>query len=69
MKKKYCKTCGELGDCDGYCDECANCWEVEKRLRSYLKSRKGIEFVLKMLENMELSDGKYHITILKVRKQ
>lgn len=56
-----CKTCGAEGDCGGTIPECIDCWEVEKRLDWYLKSRKGIRFVLDKLKNIELSDENYYI--------
>lgn len=67
MKLK-CKTCGAEGDCDGTINECVNCWEVERRLEKYLESRKGKKFVINLLKNMELSNEKYHITILEIKK-
>jgi hypothetical protein len=49
--KMECKTCGAPGDCDGTCDRCANCWEVEKRLADYIKSDNGKRFVALTLNN------------------
>ena len=52
IPKIPCKTCGDptpmLGTklCDG-------CWEVESRLPSYMKSKKGRQFVVETL-NQEL---------------
>lgn len=41
-----CTTCGKLGDLDGRLSQCANCWEVEKRLTDYLKSPAACRFVI-----------------------
>lgn len=56
--KKVCKTCGELGDCNGTCDLCANCYEVERGLFYYLRSPKGREFVLKSLETVSVPESR-----------
>jgi hypothetical protein len=45
MGDKRCETCGETGDCGGTIPKCANCWEVERRLASYLRSERGLMFV------------------------
>ncbi len=45
-----CEVCGGKGDCNGTIPKCANCWEVEKRLADYLKSPKGLAFVLASLD-------------------
>lgn len=45
-----CKKCGE--DTTNYLGghgECANCWEVEKRLEKYLQSEHGRKFVREAL--------------------
>lgn len=47
-----CKTCGRdiSNYLNGTSDECANCWEVQRRLSDYLKSDIGKAFVENALE-------------------
>ena len=49
---KKCTTCQRLGDCGGTIDKCANCWEVERRLKRYLQSAVGLAFVLNTLSEV-----------------
>lgn len=44
-----CKYCGNETQCVST-KVCNNCWEVEHRLPSFLKSEKGREFVVALLE-------------------
>ncbi len=60
-EKYKCRTCGADGDMDGTCQECANCWEVEKRLEDYLRSQKGRDFVetaLKAIAAVQIDNKK-----------
>jgi hypothetical protein len=44
-----CETCGELTAMTGT-KRCDGCWEIERRLRDYLRSDGGREFVAAALE-------------------
>ena len=46
-----CGTCGK--EAPGT-KRCANCWEVERRLRDYLRSRAGQRFVADALREAVL---------------
>lgn len=45
-----CTTCGDK--C--YLKQCTNCWEVERRLKDYMKSRKGQMFVYDVIHNLAM---------------
>jgi hypothetical protein len=50
--KVPCTTCG-FPTTFNYTGRCTNCWEVERRLKEYLKSENGREFVRKLLAGGE----------------
>jgi predicted ATP-dependent serine protease len=50
--KVPCTTCG-FQTTFNYTGRCNNCWEVERRLKEYLKSENGREFVRKLLAGGE----------------
>ena len=49
-----CKTCGDMAAFPN-ARECTNCWEVEKRLETYVKSVNGRAFVKETLGQPVLS--------------
>ena len=58
-----CSTCGEdsIVDVETYPDAkgvtlCTNCWEVEGRLRQYLRSKRGWQFVLNELIESKIAE-------------
>ncbi len=53
-EKKTCKYCGELGDCNGTIDECANCWEVRKRFEQFIKAPENYEWAKTIVDNESL---------------
>lgn len=52
-EEKFTCDCGGQGPFGGSCRECIDCWEVEARLKRYLRHEKGRQFVAKALEDAE----------------
>jgi uncharacterized small protein (DUF1192 family) len=64
---KTCVTCNrDISDyLGGRSTQCANCWEVERRLGDYLRSEAGRKFVLCELELVSASEEEKEIARLK----
>lgn len=52
-----CKTCNKQGAFNGTLSQCTNCWEVERRIEDYLKSKKGLQFIIAALRQRKDENG------------